>query len=327
VLVITIPLWPIIWITNNLAASARRETLSEIKRHLTQRGRNITESDDAVLLTYHRVIRDHLDEVAKERGEKLPKAVIKEVSLFYMNFWIEAIENKMGLAMPLLLNDGMETYREGGIQALLKLLREDEANPGTQLNKAAGTPERESVSAEDLVDGIWECVLNWPRKYGSWIRENFHSTLGKSIEDVFEEMLYLKGFAIDLTFHSALKGTPKVESAVRDVLMAHLQQFVLEHPCKPLPPGDWLGNGLVWIPTDIPPLESGRPLANLDQRFSLYATSIRRRPDKPISQAVAHLLAAWCGTTDIVFITYVSEIFLGEVEAVRKLLDTHEITC
>jgi len=136
VLFIAIPLWPIIWLTNSLAASSEKETLAEIKRHLVQKGRNITESDP-VLLTYYGLILDRLNKVAKERGEKLPKAVIKEVSFSYMNFWVELNESRLGLGMPLLLKGGMETYREGGIQALLQLLREDQAHDRTQIAVAA----------------------------------------------------------------------------------------------------------------------------------------------------------------------------------------------
>src|ERR1700745_4094807 len=48
---IAVALWPIIWITNIRAASSEKELLAEIKTHLIENGRNITESDE-VLWTY-----------------------------------------------------------------------------------------------------------------------------------------------------------------------------------------------------------------------------------------------------------------------------------
>jgi hypothetical protein len=52
---VAVALWPIIWITNIRAASSEKELLAEIKMHLIENGRNITESDE-ILSTYYQFI-------------------------------------------------------------------------------------------------------------------------------------------------------------------------------------------------------------------------------------------------------------------------------
>ena len=135
-LIVGIPLWPIIWLNNIRAVSSEKKTLDEIKTHLTQKGRNIRDSD-SVLLTQHRFILNRLDEVSKEWGERLPKAVTKDVSFYYMNLWAELDESNLGgMGFFLLLRDGMETYRAGGIPALLQLLREGSSISENKLQEA-----------------------------------------------------------------------------------------------------------------------------------------------------------------------------------------------
>jgi hypothetical protein len=125
VFLIAILLWPIISVTNTLGVSSRKKDFAELKAHLIAKGRKITESD-GVLLSYQQLILTKLNKVAKERGETLPKAVVKKVLFFYMNCWLELNESKLGLGLLFLLSDGLKTYRQGGIQALLQLLRDQQ---------------------------------------------------------------------------------------------------------------------------------------------------------------------------------------------------------
>ena len=107
------------WIANVRAASSEKELLAEIKTHLIENGRNISESDE-VLWTYYQFIVHQLDKVAKERGERLRSCAVKDVSLSYMAMK----EDNLGFEWHLMLNRGMGIYRAEGAQALLQFLRE-----------------------------------------------------------------------------------------------------------------------------------------------------------------------------------------------------------
>jgi hypothetical protein len=106
-------------IANIRAGPSQEEILAEIKAHLIGKGRKVAESDN-VLWTHYCSILDRLNKVAKERGEKLPKSAIKELSLCYMNVWAALNEQGFSLAFSLALDQGMEVYRTEGLQALLQ---------------------------------------------------------------------------------------------------------------------------------------------------------------------------------------------------------------
>src|ERR1700722_6626213 len=157
---------------------------------------------------------------------------------------------------------------------------------------------KKSVTAKEFADAVWEGTRDWPEKYGAAFKEDFGDGFEKPFEDILDEMVYFMSFSTDFSLHCHLSRNPKIESAVRDIFAAHLGEFAVKHKCKPLPSGDWLGDGLMWIP-DESPKENGDPLGNLSKRFSLYAESIKRRKDKSASECLAHLLAAWCGNIQI----------------------------
>ena len=184
---------------------------------------------------------------------------------------------------------------------------------------------KKSVSAKDFAAAIWEGTRDWPEKHGLALKKDFGDGFEKPFEDILVEMAYFIGFSTDFALHCHLSKNPKIESAVRDVFAEHLGQFALEHKCKPLPCGDWLGEGLIWIPNDESPKEIGNPLENLSKRFSLYAESIKRRKDKSASECLAHLLAAWCGTLDISFIVYASHISLGNFQGIQEMFKSIKV--
>jgi hypothetical protein len=129
---VAVVIWPVIWITNIRAASSEKEVLAEIKTHLIENGRNITESDE-ILWTYYQFIVHQLDKVAKERGERLRSSAVKEVSLSYLAMK----QDNLGFGWHVMLNRGLEIYRGEGLQALLQFLREGQAleqmqQPATQ---------------------------------------------------------------------------------------------------------------------------------------------------------------------------------------------------
>jgi hypothetical protein len=128
---VAVALWPIIWIANVRAASSEKGLLAEIKTHLIENGRNITESDE-VLLTYYQFVVHQLDKVAKERGERLRSSAVKAVSLSYLAMK----EDNLGFGWHVMLNRGLEIYRAEGVQALLQFLREGSSVSENKLQEA-----------------------------------------------------------------------------------------------------------------------------------------------------------------------------------------------
>lgn len=123
VLVVALALWPMALIWRTAASSSDAATVAAIKLEFLRHGKNPVE-DDGVLRSYYRAIAKQVDSVAHERGETLPDEIRKKVVLHYLRAWSEMNEQRLGIAMPLLLSDGMETYRQQGIHALLRSFEE-----------------------------------------------------------------------------------------------------------------------------------------------------------------------------------------------------------
>jgi hypothetical protein len=182
---------------------------------------------------------------------------------------------------------------------------------------------KRSASAEDLASVMWEGTRDWPAKYGAAMREACGGSFERSIEEVFDEMVYFLAFATDYAFWCQLEKTPQVQNAVRSIFTARVREFAQEHRCGPIPSGDWLGDGLIWMPSGT--TVAGEPLANLERRFALYGQSLSRRHDRPAGERTAHILAALCGTMSIVFITYASPLFVGRWDGVRAILGSFNV--
>ncbi len=129
-ILITGALWPICLLLYFYVGHIDPRTLAEFKKHYTQKDGKDPESDE-VLSSYYENIVKELKAVAKERGEKIPKATIKELSLFYMKCWVRANDDKLGGAFLMFtLPSHMKTYREEGIQSLLQRIRKMESELG-----------------------------------------------------------------------------------------------------------------------------------------------------------------------------------------------------
>jgi hypothetical protein len=114
-LLISMLLWPVVLIFRRRNSAVEDARLNELKQHLVARGRKITESD-GVLMTYRRVVEKQFLKVAKERREHLPEASLREISLHYVDAWVEANEERLGIAMPFLINGGAGQLQERGAQ-------------------------------------------------------------------------------------------------------------------------------------------------------------------------------------------------------------------
>jgi hypothetical protein len=182
---------------------------------------------------------------------------------------------------------------------------------------------KRSVSAEDLVSVMWDGTRDWPAKHGGDLIPDLDGSFDRSTEEVLDEMVYFLAFATDYAFWCQLEKTPKIQNLVRDRFAEHLEHFAREHRCSPVPAGDWLGDGLIWMPGDRK--QGGEPLANLKARFELYGKSLSRRHDRSAGERAAHILAALCGTLDIAFLVYVTPLFLGRWKAVQDGLKTYKI--
>ena len=121
--------WPVVLIFRRRNSAVEEERLNELKQHLVARGRKITESD-GVLMTYRRVVEKQFLKVAKERREHLPEASLREISLHYVDAWVAANEERLGIAMPFVINGGLDTYRKEGLKAVLEEIRRDEFTEG-----------------------------------------------------------------------------------------------------------------------------------------------------------------------------------------------------
>jgi hypothetical protein len=155
------------------------------------------------------------------------------------------------------------------------------------------------------------------------VKSDFASIFRKKIDEAFEEITYFLGFSLDLALHGALKTKPTIERAVRDDFAEELRNLAIRNQCKPIPSGEWLGR--IWLSGGETPKDVGDPVANLNQRFGLYAEALKRGQDKSIGESLAYVLAPLCGTTDITFIIYAARICLGQFEAIRNILESVEI--
>jgi hypothetical protein len=125
-------------------------------------------------------------------------------------------------------------------------------------------------------------------------------------------------FATDYAFWCQMEKTPQVQNSVRDIFAKHLEHFAQEYRCSPIPSGDWMGDGLIWMPSDT--MLDGDSRTNLKRRFELYGRSLSRRHDRSAGERTAHILAALCGTLDIAFIAYATPLFLGSWKGVQDVL-------
>ena len=165
--------------------------------------------------------------------------------------------------------------------------------------------------------------MHWPAKHGADLRQDFDGNFDRSVEEVFDEMVYYLAFATDHAFWCQLEKTPEIQNSVRDIFATHVGRFAKERHCPPIPSGDWMGDGLIWMPSDT--MLEGEPLTNLKRRFELYGRSLSRRHDRSAGERVAHILAALCGTLDITFIVYATPLFLGCWKGVQDVLSSFKI--
>jgi hypothetical protein len=178
---------------------------------------------------------------------------------------------------------------------------------------------RKSASANEVAGRSWDACRWWPNKNGAAVRKSFAGSFDREIQEVLTEIVYYLCFATDYAFYCQLEKQPKVEKAVRDAFIGNAMGFVNEHGCKPVPRGNWIDDGLVWVPTDdSPDFARNDPTLNLMTRLNLYGRSIDRRNDRSPGEKTAHILAALCGTQDSRFIVHTMPLFLERSTEVQK---------
>jgi hypothetical protein len=170
---------------------------------------------------------------------------------------------------------------------------------------------------------MWEGTRDWPAKHGADIARDFAGSFDRSIEEVFDEVVYYLAFATDFAFWRQLEKTPDIQNSVRDVFASYVGIFAQAQKCPGIPCGDWMGDSLIWMRSDA--LIEGEPKINLQRRFELYGRSLSRRKDRSAGERVAHILAALCGTMDAVFILYATPLFLGRWNGVQDILGSFKI--
>ena len=116
--------WPLALVIRRINTGREEHRLTEMKEYVASGGRD-TGVSDGVLMTYRRLIEKQFSEAAKKRGERISESIMREIVLHYINHWVSANEHRLGMAMPFLIQGGLVTYREGGLEALLTEIRED----------------------------------------------------------------------------------------------------------------------------------------------------------------------------------------------------------
>jgi hypothetical protein len=178
-----------------------------------------------------------------------------------------------------------------------------------------------SASVNDVARASWDVCRWWPNKNGAAVRKNFAGSFDKEIQDVLTEIVYYLCFATDYAFYCQLEKQPKVEKALRDAFNGNVVNFVKEHGCKPVPQGEWMDDGLVWVPSEeSADFARNDPTVNLMTRLNLYGRSLDRRNDRPPGERTAHILAALCGTLDGRFIQYAMPLFLERWTDVQEAI-------
>jgi hypothetical protein len=174
-----------------------------------------------------------------------------------------------------------------------------------------------SPGPDEVAEAIWQQI----RKAAADHAKLFDAIHVPPDTDVEEESLYFFAFVADLSLH--LLENQRIEGAtkVRNALLNLLRDFGRSHSCCPLPTGEWLGDSLIWL-RGAAPEAHGDPIANLNQRFELYATAMKRRRDRAIGESLGHVLAAICGTTDISIIIANTATFLPTFEGVRDVVQS-----
>ena len=107
---------------------------------------------------------------------------------------------------------------------------------------------KRSASTDDFASVMWEGARDWPAKHGAALREDFDGSFDRSIDEVLDEMVYFLAFATDYAMWCQLEKSPQIQNSARSTFTAHLRKFAEEHRCPPIPSGEWLGDGLIWMP-------------------------------------------------------------------------------
>jgi hypothetical protein len=178
---------------------------------------------------------------------------------------------------------------------------------------------KKSLSVDEAAKYIFNSIINWPAQHGESLSKNFEGTFNRSMEIVFDEIIYFLSFSIDYAIYIILGNNSIIRDTLRDAFAFLMREFAIEHKCKQMPEGEW-GSGLVWLNSDLSTNVIGNPLANLSNRIKLYQEALKRTPsnENPI-QSLSYLLAALCGTLDISFNMFASEVCLGEFEIIKTL--------
>jgi hypothetical protein len=177
---------------------------------------------------------------------------------------------------------------------------------------------KRSVSAQDFATAVWASVRDWPTELSADLRRTFTDCAEVPEEEVFNEMIYFKAFATDYAFWRQLENASQLQKTIRGVFTQHLESFANEHCCSPIPSGDWIGDGLIWMPGDT--ILAADHRTSLRQRFELYGNSLARRTDRSAGERAAHILAALCGTHDAIFILSAMPFFLATWKSVQEAL-------
>lgn len=184
---------------------------------------------------------------------------------------------------------------------------------------------KKSVSAADLGECLGEVVVNWPSKYGAQFKADYGAGF-QDVDGAIDEIVYFLAFGSDYAIFIALKDSPNTVEAVRKSFGRPVGSYAIEHECPALMRGDWMDDGWIWMPQDMPD-EVGNPISNLNDRNTQYAAALKRASGQKMSlgETTAHLLAGWCMNLDVSFLLYASSLFSEHVIATKTLVEKFRV--
>ena len=171
-----------------------------------------------------------------------------------------------------------------------------------------------AAPAAELADALWTQVRD-----SDMTRElaAAASTESSHVETAFDEVVYFRGFATDLTIHRVFQRPNADEAALRELFLQRLRDYAIARRCSPCPVGDWLADSSDWQ-VHLQGRDTGDPLKHLSDRFELYIGAMRR-PAKHIVPVVG-VLCGLCDTRDISFAMLATSAFVDYSIHTQELL-------
>lgn len=177
-----------------------------------------------------------------------------------------------------------------------------------------------AAPAVELADALWKEVRD-----GDATRQlaGTASEERSQFEAAFDEIVYFRGFATDLTIHRVFQRPSVGESVLRELFLQRLRDYAISRRCTPCPVGEWQAENTIWH-VQWPGRDTGNPLQHLSERFELYAGATRRPAER--SLPVVTVLCGLCDTRGTSFVLPATSAFIDYSIHTQELLRKARVT-